>query len=524
MRTPSSRTRRFTWLFSILILFLIPFLNLQGSDGEASYVVDTGRELGRINKNIYGHFAEHLGKCIYEGFWVGEDSEIPNTRGIRDDVIAALQRLNMPVLRWPGGCFADTYHWMDGIGPRDQRPTRVNMFWGNVPESNAFGTHEFMDLCERLGAEPYFAGNVGSGTPQEMQAWVEYVTYPGNSDLANLRRKNGRDAPWTIRYWGVGNENWGCGGNMRVEYYTDLYRRFSTYLRDYGESDLYLIAGGPGGRNPEWLEVLMDEAGRMMDGVSMHYYTVPNTWQNKGSSVEFAEDEWFVTLQKALGIEDLIRDYISIMDRYDPQNRVGLMVDEWGTWYDPLPGTNPAFLRQQNTLRDALVAGTTLNIFNESRERVKMANIAQTVNVLQAMVLTQGESMVLTPTYHVFEMYKVHQDAQLLDGALETPEYEYDGEEIPQVSASASRDNTGTVHLSLCNLDPHDSVTLNCILKNADIGDVSGRILTAKTMNAHNSFDAPESIGPVAFNQFKKTANGLTLTLPSKSVVVLTIE
>ncbi|HKJ66810.1 MAG TPA: alpha-N-arabinofuranosidase, partial [bacterium] len=509
MRTSSfGSARGLTLLFSMLLLLLTPVCHLQGADGEATYVVDAARELGRINKNIYGHFAEHLGKCIYEGFWVGEDSEIPNTRGIRDDVIAALQQLNMPVLRWPGGCFADTYHWMDGIGPRDQRPARVNMFWGNVPESNAFGTHEFMDLCEQLGAEPYFAGNVGSGTPQEMSAWVEYLTYPGESALADLRRQNGREEPWTVRYWGVGNENWGCGGNMRVEYYTDLYRQFSTYLRDYGESDLYLIAGGPGGRNPEWLDVLMDGAGRMTDGVSMHYYTVPNTWQNKGSSLEFTEDEWFVTLQKALGIEDLIRDYISIMDRYDPRNRVGLIVDEWGTWYDPLPGTNPAFLRQQNTLRDALVAGATLNIFNEYRDRVKMANIAQTVNVLQAMVLTRAGEMVLTPTYHVFEMYKVHQNAQLLDAALETPEYEYDGEAIPRVSASASRDQAGTLHLSLCNLDPSSSVTLNCILKNADSGRIAGRILTAETMNAHNSFEAPESIGPAPFTQFEQTSNG----------------
>jgi len=507
-----------------LVLALGPAQWVQGQDGDATYVVDVSRELGTINKNIYGHFAEHLGKCIYEGFWVGEDSDIPNTRGIRNDVVNALKQLDMPVLRWPGGCFADTYHWRDGIGPRDQRPTRVNMFWGNVPESNAFGTHEFMDLVQRLDTEPYFAGNVGSGTPEEMNAWVEYLTYPGESTLANLRRENGREDPWMVRYWGVGNENWGCGGEMRAEYYADLYRQFATYLRDYGENDLYLIAGGPGGRNPHWLEVLMEDVGGMMDGVSMHYYTVPNNWQNKGSSLKFEEDEWFITLQKALQIEDLITDYISIMDRYDPDNEIGLMVDEWGTWYDPLPGTNPAFLRQQNTLRDALVTGATLNIFNAYRERVKMANIAQTVNVLQAMVLTDGEDMVLTPTYHVFEMYKVHQDAQLLDAALETPEYEYDGETIPQISASASKDASGNVHLSLCNMDPNEQVTLHCILKNSDVSSINGRVLTAKAMNAHNSFDTPESIGPEAFDQFERTSDGLSVTLPAKSVVVLSLE
>jgi len=361
-----------------------------------------GADLGTvtIEKYIYGHFAEHLGRCIYEGFWVGQDSPIPNTRGIRNDVVEALRKIKPPVLRWPGGCFADEYHWKDGIGPRERRPARVNTHWGGVTENNHFGTHEFMDLCEQLGADPYICGNVGSGTVQEMAEWVEYITFAGKSEMADLRRQNGREEPWRLPFFGVGNENWGCGGHMRPEYYADLYRRYQTYVRHYSGNRVYKVACGPTG-DYRWTEVLMREAGRWMDGLSLHYYTLPGTWEKKGSATQFDESEWFSTLRNALHMEELIRRHSAIMDRYDPQRRVGLIVDEWGTWYDVEPGTNPGFLYQQNTLRDALVAGIHLNIFNNHAERVKMANIAQTVNVLQAMILTDGPRMIVTPTYHV---------------------------------------------------------------------------------------------------------------------------
>ncbi|MFS8572711.1 MAG: alpha-N-arabinofuranosidase, partial [Clostridia bacterium] len=384
-----------------------------------------GADLGSvtIEKYIYGHFSEHLGRCIYEGYWVGEDSDIPNIRGIRKDVVEALKKLNPPVLRWPGGCFADEYHWMDGIGPREKRPTMVNTHWGGVTENNHFGTHEFMDLCELLGADPYICGNVGSGTVQEMAQWVEYITFDGKSPMADLRRQNGREEPWRLPFFGIGNENWGCGGNMRPEYYADLYRRYQTYVRHFGKNRIYKIACGPNGDDYRWTEVLMREAGAYMDGLSLHYYTVPGTWAKKGSATEFDEDEWFITLKKALRIEELIKRHSAIMDRYDPLKRVGLIVDEWGTWYDVEPGTNPAFLYQQNTVRDALVAGLHLNIFNNHAERVKMANIAQTVNVLQAMILTDGPKMIVTPTYHVFEMYKPHQGATLLPPWVEAERY-----------------------------------------------------------------------------------------------------
>jgi alpha-N-arabinofuranosidase len=485
-------------------------------------VIHADRGEHQINRAVYGHFAEHLGRCIYGGIWVGEDSTVPNTRGIRDDVVEALRRIDIPVLRWPGGCFADEYHWQDGIGPRHARPTSINTHWGGVTETNHFGTHEFMDLCEQLGCEPYICGNLGSGTVQEMARWVEYLTADG-SPMADLRQANGREAPWAVRFWGVGNENWGCGGNMGAEYYADLYRRYATYCRDFGENRLYKIAGGANTDDYHWAEVLMREAGRFMDGLSLHYYVVPGTWENKGSSIRFGEREWFAALEKTLFMDELLTRHAAIMDRYDPEKRVGLIVDEWGVWHDVLPGTNPGFLYQQNTLRDALAAGITLNVFNHHCDRVRMANLAQTVNVLQALILTEeeGDGLILTPTYHVFEMYKVHQDATLLPLDVHCQPYTQDGKAIPTLSASASRDGEESIHLSICNLHPTQAATLSCELRGIDVQSVVGRILTAETIDAHNTFEQPERVRPAAFEGAAHTTDGLRVDLPARSVVVL---
>jgi len=474
-----------------------------------------------IEKNIYGHFAEHLGRCIYEGFWVGEESAIPNVRGIRKDVVEALKNLNPPVLRWPGGCFADEYHWMDGIGPRESRPARINTHWGGVTENNHFGTHEFLDLCELLGADPYICGNVGSGTVQEMAQWVEYITFGGKSAMADLRRRNGREEPWRLPYFGIGNESWGCGGHMRPESYADLYRRYQTYVRDFSGNRVFKIACGPSGEDYRWTEVLMREAGRFMDGLSLHYYTVPGTWAKKGSATGFDEAEWFITLKTALRIEELIKRHSAIMDRYDPMRRVGLIVDEWGTWYDVEPGTHPAFLYQQNTVRDALVAGIHLNIFNNHAERVKMANIAQTVNVLQAMILTDGPKMVVTPTYHVFEMYKLHQGATLLPTWLEAERYTWKDDSIPAVSISASRSQEGGITVTLCNLDPNRERHVQAEMRGESVSEIAGRVLTGEAIDAHNTFERPDAVAPVAFHDYKVTARGWQAALPPRSVVVL---
>jgi len=478
---------------------------------------------GKISKNIYGHFSEHLGRCIYGGIWVGKDSSIPNTDGIRNDVIKALRDMKIPVLRWPGGCFADEYHWMDGIGPYEKRPRMVNTHWGGVVENNHFGTHEFMKLCELIGAEPYICGILGSGTVKEMQQWVEYITFDGESPMSMLRKANGREEPWKLTYFGVGNENWGCGGNMRAEYYADEYKRYATYIRNFGANQVYKIACGPNVADYHWTEVMMREAARMMQGLSLHYYTVPGDWSAKGSAVDFNENEWFTTLRKTLFMEELVTRHSSIMDRYDPEKKVGLIVDEWGTWYDVEPGTNPGFLYQQNTMRDALVAGINLNIFNSHCDRVKMANIAQIINVLQSVILTDGEKLILTPTYHVFRMYSVHQEAEMLPVCLDTDEYRHNGEAIPQVSASASINEAGTIHISLCNLDHKNAADIECVLRGSTGSSVSGTILTAKAMNAHNTFENPENVKPVSFTGASLKGDKLVASIPPMSVVVIAV-
>lgn len=496
------------------------------SSPEATLLLNADQPGPVINRNIYGHFAEHLGRCIYEGIWVGEDSEIPNTRGIRNDVLAALKELDIPVLRWPGGCFADEYHWKDGIGPRSERPAMINTHWGQVVEDNAFGTHEFLDLVEMLGCEAYVCGNVGSGSVQEMMEWVEYMTSDADSPMVNLRRRNGRDKPWVVRYFGVGNESWGCGGNMRPEYYADLYRRYNTFVKNYDRKNpVQRVAGGANSFDLNWTRVLMDRIPiQQMDGLSLHYYTLPTgNWQKKGSATEFAGDEWFATLKSTLRMEELIEGHSALMDEKDPEKTVGLVIDEWGTWYDVEPGTNPGFLYQQNTLRDAVVAGLNFHIFHAHADRVSMANIAQTVNVLQAMILTDGPRMLRTPTYHVFEMYKVHQDAVFLPIELQSPDYRHGDEAIPAISATASRDASGNTHLSLVNADPVNAVTVACSVNGLKTTKIAGRVLTAASMNAHNTFEHPDTVRPEPFNGATIDATGtrLKVTLPAKSVVVL---
>lgn len=511
-------------LLSIGMGLLLP--SMKGDEGAAVgniLIVDV--DLGKhvISKHIYGHFSEHLGACIYGGYWVGEDSPIPNTRGIRSDVVEALKKIRIPVLRWPGGCFADEYHWKDGIGPKDERPPMINTHWGRVIENNHFGTHEFLDLCEQLGCEPYICGNVGSGTVQEMQEWIEYITFDGKSPMADLRRENGREEPWNLKYFGIGNENWGCGGNMRPEFYADLYRRFQTYVRNFAGNRIFRIACGSQSDDYYWTEVLMREAGYRMNGLSYHYYTVPGGWGNRNSATKFGEADWFENMQKALLMEEYLTRHSTIMDRFDPQKRVGLIVDEWGNWYEVEQGTNPSFLYQQNSLRDALTAGLTLNIFNQHCDRVRMANIAQTINVLQALILTKDEKMVLTPTYHVFDMYKVHQDATLLPSHLDCAAYEFDGDSIPAISASASRDKDGKVHISLCNLDPNRPHRITCELRGFAPLNVSGRVLTSGEMTAHNTFDNPKMIDLADFENAKRADNDILVDLPPQSVLVLEI-
>lgn len=478
----------------------------------------------QISRHIYGHFAEHLGRCIYGGFYVGEDSEIPNTAGVRNDVVAALKDLQIPNLRWPGGCFADTYHWKDGIGPKEDRPSILNIWWGNVKEDNSFGTNEFLNMCELLGTEPYLSANVGSGTPQEFADWIKYTNHPaGSSPMPDLRQENGREEPWKVKFWGVGNEAWGCGGNMRPEYYADLYRRFATFATDWNNSDgLVRIASGASSSDYNWTEVLMKNIPfQLIEAIALHHYSVID-WGNKGPASEFSTEQYFRIMQEALKMEELIQKHVAIMDKYDENKKVALFVDEWGGWYDADPGTDGGVLYQQNTMRDAMVAGTTLNIFNNHADRVKMANLAQAVNVLQAVILTEEEKMLLTPTYHVMRMYSVHQDATLIPLSFESPAYTFNGASLPAVSASASTDEEGAVHFSLVNIDTEKTHTIELDAAALNLRKVTGEILTSAAVQDQNTFDNPKKVTPREFTKATLKAGKIQLEIPPFSVIVLT--
>ena len=503
-----------------LMLAALPGLRAQ-EKATVTLHADQGKNI--ISRHIYGQFAEHLGTCIYGGLWVGEDSDIPNTQGYRNDVLGALKELSIPNLRWPGGCFADEYHWMDGIGPRDQRPRMVNNNWGGTVEDNSFGTHEFLNLCELLGCEPYVSGNVGSGTVEEMAKWVEYMTAE-DGPMAKLRKQNGREKPWKVKFFGVGNESWGCGGSMRPEFYSDLYRRYSTYCRNYNGNQLFKIASGASDYDYNWTEVLMQRVGNRMNGLSLHYYTVMD-WNQKGSATDFDADEYYRTLGKCLEIEQVLQRHIGIMDKYDPDRNVALMVDEWGTWWDQEPGTIPGHLFQQNTLRDAMVAALTLNVFHKYTDRIQMANIAQIANVLQSMILTKDDKMVLTPTYHVFHMYKVHQDATYLPLDVQCERRVVrDDRIVPTLSATASRDDEGTVHISLANIDLENTCDVEIALGGVKGKSVSGTILTTGNIDDHNTFEQPDKVKPADFSGARLVKGTLKVTLPAKSIVTLSIR
>lgn len=474
-----------------------------------------------IPAEIYGQFAEHLGRCIYDGIWVGPDSDIPNINGYRKDLVEALKELKVPVLRWPGGCFADEYHWMDGIGPKENRPMMINNNWGGTVEDNSFGTHEFFNLCELLECEPYLSGNVGSGSVEELAKWVEYITAEGGT-LAELRAKNGRKEPWSLKYLGVGNESWGCGGNMLPEYYSDLYRRYATYCRNYDGNVLYKVASGASDYDYNWTKVLMDRIGNQMHGVSLHYYTVKGWEGSKGSATDFDTDWWYNMVSKAVEVEEVIENHKAIMNAYDPEGKVDLLLDEWGTWFDVEPGTNPGHLYQQNTMRDAMVAAMSLNIFHRHTDRLKMANIAQIVNVLQAMILTKGNEMVLTPTYHVFRMYNVHQNAQYVPTECNAADMVApSGRIMPEVSVTASKDADGKLHVSIANPVVDKAQTLVLSFDDLNPKNVTGEVLAAPTIQSYNDFGKEPAVAPKPFTAFKKNGKTLTVTVPAASVVAL---
>lgn len=491
------------------------------------YLINPNQRIAKINKDLYGHFSEHLGRCIYQGIYVGENSKIANVNGMRCDVVKALKEMGIPVLRWPGGCFADEYHWKDGIGPKEKRKKMVNTHWGGVVEDNSFGTHEYLELCKQLGCDTYINGNVGSGTVAEMNEWVEYMTFDGVSPMAQLRKENGHEKPWKIKYFGVGNESWGCGGNMDPEYYGCLFKRYNVYVRDYDSNNrIKRIACGPNVDDYHWTKEVMDKVKHKAQGISLHYYTIPgDSWENKGSATNFDKNEYYKTIAKAYRMEELINNHLAVMDSINPQKWVKLIVDEWGTWYDVEPGTNPGFLYQQNTMRDAVVAGLTLNLFNKHADRIMMANIAQTVNVLQAVILTDGDKLVLTPTYYVFKMYKDHQENTLLGSYITTKE-EFSksaNRSYPQLVESASIDENGIIYSTITNTSAEKSVKLKCQIADASVKSIRAEILTGD-IHDKNDFDNKNVVGTVEFSDFKKNRDGFTAAIPPCSIVKFVIE
>lgn len=491
---------------------------------DTTVTVDAAHAAPRYDKRIFGQFAEHLGTGIEDGIWVGRDSKIPNIDGYRKDVIEALRAIEVPVVRWPGGCFADEYHWREGIGDQKGRKIKINTHWGYVTEDNKFGTHEFMNFAELLGAEPYVSGNIGSAPPYEMAEWVEYMTSPIGSSLAKERAANGRDKPWNLTMFGLGNELWGCGGNMRPEYAADLTRRYSTFVKVPWGQNVFKVASGANDTDYNWTDVMMERADGHFDGIGVHYYTIPYDWSHKGSAIGFDEDQWARTLKKTTHMDELITKHSEMMDKHDPKKRVALLVDEWGTWYDQDPGTHDGFLRQQNSLRDALVTSLNFDIFAKHTDRLRGANIAQMVNVLQAMMFTDGARMVKTPTYYVFDMYKGYQDGTVYPATVAGPDYAKNEWKLAKVSASAVRGKDGVLRIGLTNVDPHFAEKVTVVLEGASGKTVTGRILTGDAIDAHNTFDKPSVVEPAGFGGAKVKGNTVTLSIPAKSLVMLEVR
>ena len=487
---------------------------------KISMVINADDRLGHISPEIYGHFSEHLGRCIYNGIYVGENSPIPNTDGIRNDIIEAFRNIKAPVFRWPGGCFAEEYHWQDGIGEKSLRRKIVNTNWGGVTEDNSFGTHEFMHFCELVGCKPYINGNVGSGSVREMSEWIEYMTSDAESPLTEQRKKNGRAEPWKLEYLGVGNENWGCGGNMRPEHYADVYKRYQTFCHNYSGNRLYRIACGPSSADYNWTEVMMKNLdSNNVDAIDLHYYTMP-VWPEMESATDFDDELYYKTIASANFSDELITRHSEIMNRYDPEKKIGLVIGEWGCWHKVEEGTNPGFLYQQNTMRDAIVAAIELNVFNRHSDRVVMANLAQAVNVLQSVILTEGGKMIKTPTYHVFDLFKTHQNNEAVYCYTQN-ENMSEGKNTPMISVSASvNEKSMTVTVANCSLT--EEAAVECSIFGFKASSVSCRILTNEA-HSYNDFDCPDRVSITEHTAVIKD-NVLKLNIPPCAVVECVVD
>jgi len=525
---------RLKWLAAVAFAATFP---AQADTFDARVTVNASQPGAIIDPNIYGQFVEHLGRGVYEGVWVGPDSPIPNTRGIRNDVVKALRAIKIPLIRWPGGCFAETYHWRDGIGPRGERPRGVNTAWGDEVESNHFGTHEFMDLVEQIGAKPFISVNLASGSPAEAQAWMQYMTGPASSGAGQERARNGRSEPWKVPFIGIGNETWGCGGNMTAEFYSDIYRQYASVLQPYG----MLIASDANSDDYAWNEIFLKRAlyrhapdhgttlayiakQQQIGMVSVHFYTFAgNDWGKKSPAIGFGETDWARAMERTWKTDEMVARHSALLDRHDPAGKVGISFSEWGAWW-ATDKDRPSNLYQANTLRDAVIAGLTLNIFQNHAARVRMANLAQMVNVLQSLVLTRGGEMLLTPTYHVFDLYQGHQGAKLLPSRVEAAAYSVDTTTVPSISVSASRRADGVITLTLVNLDAKRDAKVRIDLQGVVVGKASGRVVTAKAMDAQPAFGKPDPLAPSPLQQVQVRGGAVSLTAPAKSVLVLEMQ
>jgi len=515
-------------LAGAVVCLLLASTAAVAADQPVQIAIDTSHAGAKINRNLFGQFAEHLGRGIYEGVWVGPDSSIPNTRGIRNDVVAALKAIKVPNVRWPGGCFADEYHWRNGLGPRERRPATLNPNWGGVIEPNTFGTHEFMDFVQQIGADAYLSINVGSGTPAEAADWLEYLTTPQPSALGKERAANGHPLPYGVAMLGIGNESWGCGGSMTPDYYVSQLKIYARYARNYNsEQKMLRIAVGPDSADTSYTKAVMEAWKNKtwawdIDGISLHFYTVVK-WPPSYKATDFGEDEYAALLNDTRRMDELLRTHSAIMDQYDPDKKIALIVDEWGAWLAATPGSPQGFLEQQNSQRDALIAALNINMFARHADRVRGANIAQMVNVLQAMIFTDKDRMLLSPTYHVFRLYLPFQDATFLPTTVSAGEYKHGAVTLPRVDAIAARDAQGKTWLAVANLDPNQSTQVVIDVSGTAFKRARGETLSAPRVDSVNTFDAPQTVAPKPYLA-KAAGKQLKLPLAPASLTVVALD
>jgi alpha-L-arabinofuranosidase len=520
------------------------------SSADAHIEVLLDETLGTISPNIYGHFTENLSGVIYDGIWVGENSKVPNLSGIRKQLIEELRKIKPPLVRWPGGCFADSYDWRDGIGPTNKRPRRTNFWAGGEAASapaahrydpNRFGTNEFVQFCRYVGAQPYLAANLRSLPAEQFYHWVEYCNSPaGSTTLADERASSGYREPFDVLYWGVGNESWGCGGNFTAQEYGVEYRRFTTWVPTYGKQ-LRFIASGPNSGELDWTRGFLEEVARKgkeqiqaIYGLSLHHYAwnlsrgKTQDWnEGKGDALKFDAVDWYELLREGDRLENLIASHWQGMAEIDTSHHIKLAVDEWGPWYRPGSELTPGDqLEQLPTLRDAVFSGMTLDIFNRHPEKVAIACCAQLINCLNSLYLAHEDNFCVTPVGHVFAMYAAHQGGQGLRTEFSAPDifYQRDGKQVSfwGLHGSASR-RGNTVVLTAVNPHVNRTVEARVALRGGSAKSIIATVLTAPDIHARNTFEQQNTVVPKTEN-VKLYSGELEFQFPAASVTKLQIE